>query len=353
VPAKLGEMLLRAGALNEAQLDQVLTAQAVYGGRLGTNLVEMGMIDEDELVRLLHEKLGVPCLDPVALDNLPEEIINTIPREMVSRYHVLPVALEGKRLTLAMADPSDSEAINEIGFVTGLAIVPRVCSELRMTVALERYCGIKRATRYIPSAGAVQPNFAADSESVHAGGVPGGASAATTPDKSRVTGTGKRSSLETLSERLATSSDDAQVVSALLSYLGAEFDTCSFWGVKRGQAVGIRAVDAGMEVADFAGSAVTIDKTEQLKRVVQEKRLFMGLWSAHAQDDLPLKSLGVDTQAPILLVPLSIEGQVAAVICVTDSKGRLAAGAFELQRVATMTALALEMLCLKKRIRSV
>ncbi|HJV36281.1 MAG TPA: hypothetical protein VJ604_14490, partial [Geomonas sp.] len=132
----LGEMLLKVGALTEEQLQQVLHAQAIYGGRLGTNLVEMGLVEEEDLARVLNEKMGVPHIDLAALNSVPAEVLSLVPSEMVQRYRVLPVEVKGRKLTLAMEDPSDFGALDDIGFVTGLVVVPRVCSELRLALAL-------------------------------------------------------------------------------------------------------------------------------------------------------------------------------------------------------------------------
>src|SRR5689334_17883355 len=167
---RLGEMMLHAGMLTPAQLEEVLRSQAAFGGRLGTNLVEMGLIEERDLVRLLHEKLGVSCVDASALLRVPESVLSLVPRDLVVKHRVVPVALNHKRLTLAMVDPSDFGAIEEVGFVTGLVIVPCVATELTVSLALERFFGVKRETRYIPVAGGVRSRFAEQAASMATAG---------------------------------------------------------------------------------------------------------------------------------------------------------------------------------------
>jgi hypothetical protein len=352
VSARLGEMLLKVGALTEDQLEQVLGAQSVYGGRLGTNLVEMGLLEEDELARLLYEKLGVPCIDAAALDSVPLELLEVVPLDMAQRYRVLPVALNGKRLLLAMADPSDFQAIDEIGFVTGLVIVPRVCPELRLNIALERYYGIKRAMRYIPVAGGLRTRFAGKAFSDADADAPAASGAALAgPPES---GSGRqRIAMDDLAERMAGARGEGEVVSALLEYLGGEFDRCAFFSLKKGTALGVQAVGSAAEVAGFAGCAIPVAETEQLRRVVQENRFFIGELSSTGADRRLMGAMGgLAAQVPALLMPVTMGGKVAAVICVNDLKGRLAGGVFELQRAVAMAQLAFEMLCLKKRIRS-
>jgi len=341
-------MLIKMGAITETQLEQALTAQSVYGGRLGTNLLEMGLIGEDELARILTQKLGVPCIDAATLNAIPKEVIDVIPLDMVQRYHVLPVALDGKRLTLAMADPSDFNAIDEIGFVTGLVVVPRVCSELRLNLALEHYCDIKRSIRYIPVQGGLRSRFNGDAthEDADAEGLPA--------QEEPVVGLcyGQHFTIQVLAERLAAVSREVQVVSALLAYLGGEFDRCGFFSLKGGTALGVQALGKGTEVEGFPGHAISVQDAKLLNRVVQERHLFLGELEAGGADAQLVESMGGDTPAPAVVVPLSVGGKVAAVICANDEKGRLAGGVFQLQQVAAMGELAFEMLCIRKRLRS-
>ncbi len=378
MPAKLGEMLLRAGALNEAQLEQVLGVQSFYGGRLGTNLIEMGLVGEDELARLLNEKLGVPSLDASALDSIPQEVLNVIPLDMVRRHRTLPVAVEGDRLFIAMADPTDAAAIEEIGFVTGLVVVPRVCSELRLAVALEHYCGIARSVRYVPisaereshSAGTGTPRSGADADLELRGH-----STAHTPAAKRVEASGDRSqlpeqsqfgqgaarlckpagkrvSVAAVGERLAAATGEAEVVTALLAYLHGEFDGGAFLGVQHGNECGTQVLGIAAPSRRFAGGAIALADTEQLQRVVRESRPCIGELPMFGGDGRLLREMGVSAGAAALLVPMTVSGQVVAVLCASGQPGVLAAAADELQQVAAKAELALEMLCLRKRIRT-
>jgi hypothetical protein len=370
MPAKLGEMLLRAGTLNEAQLERVLNAQAIYGGRLGTNLVEMGLVGEEELARLLNDKLGVPYLDAAALESVSDELLALIPLDMVRRYRVLPVALQGRRLTVTMADPWDLNAIDEIGFVTGMVVVPRLCSELRLAVALERYFGIARPLRYLPVASAAK----APVEERATPGKPGGHAAAegstVSPLEARTAAApveshsrplrreaasqpaegAKRSTVKAVAAKLAAAVGEAEVVSAVLAYLRGEFERGAFLGLKRQPPAGVQVIGLATEGGAIAGGAFPLDDARQLKRVVLERRLFVGELACEGGDARLLQSMGGDASAAAIMVPLAVAGQVVAVLCVKDSKGRLAAGVFELQRVAAMAELALEMLCIRKRI---
>lgn len=343
--ARLGEMLLKVGALTKGQLEKVLRAQAIYGGRLGTNLVEMGLVEEEELVHVLSEQLGVPCIGAQDLEDIPKPVLGILPLEVVQRYRALPVALDGRRLTLAMGNPSDFKALEEIGFITGMVIVPRVCSELRLSIALERLYGIKRPMRYIPVQGGVRSRFAP----------PAAHPADAAPEQGAWAGGGdliapERVHVKDLAQMLACASGEAEVVQALLSYLAGEFDRGAFLRLKGGVAHGVQAVGDGVPLQEFTGYRAEVAGTRELRRVVEERRVFLGEMGEEDCDVALVAAMGARPPAAALMVPVSLGGQVAAVICANDHHGRLGGGVFDLQRVAVMAELTFEMLSLRKRI---
>jgi hypothetical protein len=149
---KLGEILVEAGVMTPAQLGEALKNQVVFGGRLGTNLIEMGFLEENELAGFLSRKLGLPCVGPEQLMSVTPDVIRLVPKELAEKYQIVPLTLEKKRLTLAMLDPSDLPLMDEISFVTGYFIIPMISPELRMVLALEKHYGIKPDTRFIQAA---------------------------------------------------------------------------------------------------------------------------------------------------------------------------------------------------------
>jgi len=149
---KLGEILVEAGVMTPAQLGEALKSQVLYGGRLGTNLIEMGFLEENELAGFLSRKLGLPCVPPEQLMSVTPDVIRLVPKELAENYQIVPLALDKKRLTLAMLDPSDLPLMDEISFVTGYFIIPMISPELRMVLALEKHYGIKPDKRFVQAA---------------------------------------------------------------------------------------------------------------------------------------------------------------------------------------------------------
>jgi len=386
---RLGEMLLHNGALTEAQLEEVLSAQSIYGGRIGTNLLEMGLVSEEDLGRMLNEKLGVPCVEAASLEAVAPALVALIPLEMARNYRVLPIALEGRRLTVAMADPSDFRAIDEIGFATGLVVVPRVCPELRLSLALEHYYGLKRTVRYIPVEGGARTTVARmgkasvggealrgdevdriasgdaaipgprDPAAGHPGSTGNRVDAATlrpgrtagTPCSGATAGSrGLEDVMEALAGRFVSATCEAEVVNVLMSYLGEEFDRAGFLSLQRDTARGVQAVAEGGNVDQFGGWLVGLEDAALLKQVLREKEPYIGLLPAAGTEESILLKIGGRPGSSVLLLPLLIEGVAVAFLLVVDDKGRLAPGLFDLRRVVAKSELAFEMLGIRKRI---
>lgn len=137
---KLGELLVEAGLITPGQLQEALRYQKAAGGRMGSNLVAMGIITEDSLMDFLAQQTGVPRLDVKHID-VPGSVLERIPRRLAEQMTILPVAFkEPKSLVLAMADPSDLNAVDSARFASGLSIEPMVAahSALRLAIA-EQY----------------------------------------------------------------------------------------------------------------------------------------------------------------------------------------------------------------------
>jgi hypothetical protein len=137
---KIGEMLVAAGLLSSAQLQEALRHQRITGGRMGSNLVALGFVSEDLLMDFLAQKTGVPRLDLKNLD-IPVEVLQRIPRRLADQMNILPVAIkEPKSLMLAMTDPLDLNAVDSARFASGMNIEPVVASfsSLKQAIA-EQY----------------------------------------------------------------------------------------------------------------------------------------------------------------------------------------------------------------------
>ncbi|HEX8174354.1 MAG TPA: type IV-A pilus assembly ATPase PilB [Pyrinomonadaceae bacterium] len=136
--AKLGEILVRENLLSPQQLREALDYQREHGGRLGFNLVKLGLVSDDMITAVLSRQYGVPSVN-LELFDIDESVIRLIPQEVAQKYSVLPLSRVGATLTLAMVDPTNVFAMDDIKFMTGLNIEPVVVSEASVQEAIAKY----------------------------------------------------------------------------------------------------------------------------------------------------------------------------------------------------------------------
>jgi type IV pilus assembly protein PilB len=138
--SRIGELLVQANKITQDQLQQALSAQQGEGGRLGTHLVKLGFVDDQELVEFLSQRYGVPAINLIEIE-VDETIIKIIPPDVARKYTILPISKAGAKLTIAMVDPSNVFAMDDIKFMTGYNVEPVVASESALRDAIEKYYG--------------------------------------------------------------------------------------------------------------------------------------------------------------------------------------------------------------------
>jgi type IV pilus assembly protein PilB len=135
----IGDLLIREGLISEEQLKRALAEQRNNGARLGYTLVSLGFVSETDLTRVLARKYRVKAVDLSRIEDIDRRVINLVPSEIATRHLVLPLRRVGRTLTVAMADPTNLDAINELRFSTGFEIEPVVAGEYSLRKAVEKY----------------------------------------------------------------------------------------------------------------------------------------------------------------------------------------------------------------------
>jgi hypothetical protein len=149
---KIGELLIEAGLVSETQIGAALSEQQTWGGRIGNHLVKMGAVTDEELVAILSRQLEVPRID-FRRSRIQIPALRLLARDVCERWQVVPVAYKetrGKKmLLLAMADPSNLEAIGQVEFLTGCAVNPVIAAEGNIDAVID-HCyspaGLRDAT---------------------------------------------------------------------------------------------------------------------------------------------------------------------------------------------------------------
>ncbi|CAN5470331.1 type IV-A pilus assembly ATPase PilB [soil metagenome] len=136
--AKLGEILVRENLITSQQLRETLEYQRANGGRLGSNLVRLGHVSDDVVTAVLSRQYGVPSIN-LDLFQIEAEVIKLISEDVALKYSVLPISKVGATLTMAMADPTNVFAMDDIKFMTGLNVEPVIASETSIQLAIAKY----------------------------------------------------------------------------------------------------------------------------------------------------------------------------------------------------------------------
>jgi type IV pilus assembly protein PilB len=141
--AKLGEILVRENLISPQHLREALDYQREHGGRLGYNLVKLGLVSDDMITAVLSRQYGIPSVN-LELFQIDEPVLRLIPQEVAQKYSVLPLSRVGASLTLAMVDPTNVFAMDDIKFMTGLNVEPVVVAEASIQEAIAKYYGTSR-----------------------------------------------------------------------------------------------------------------------------------------------------------------------------------------------------------------
>ncbi|MDH3998417.1 MAG: hypothetical protein OET90_06220 [Desulfuromonadales bacterium] len=406
---KLGELLIKNNLLNQAQLEEALQAQVIFGGKLGTILIEMGLISENVLTEALEKLIGFPCAKPGELQKIPQNVIDAISPDQADRHQAVPVALSGKKLTLAMADPQDLQSIDDLSFRTGFIIKPILALEVRLVIALEKYYNIKRTMRYVaapnqamkaptktkpkpsaPPAAARQKKPPVNEpdvfDTVHEGatdsgddflGEPGSehiyqkvpAKTAPAQEPEEIVEAEELEIIEDLSDddlieelveedvTLATTAqalvdarDRNDVADALIRHLGAHFKRAALFIVVAGQVSGWRSAKDNEPIPGFEQFQLPLAEPSVLKTAVESNSYFLGPVPATGANLALTTFLGQPAPKSALLLPMSMLGRVVGLVYVDDPKADLSEAVIELQKLVSKGLMAFEILILQNKI---
>ena len=137
---RLGELLTKASLISQDQLKEALRVQKETGGKLGETLIKLGFVSEEDITECLSQQFGVPSIN-LAHFEIDSSVIKLIPGDVARKYNILPVNKTGATITIAMADPTNVFAMDDIKFMTGYNVEPVVASELGIKAAIDNYYG--------------------------------------------------------------------------------------------------------------------------------------------------------------------------------------------------------------------
>ncbi len=367
---KLGELLLLEHLITPDQLDEALKCQTIFGIKLGSSLIELGFITDEQLCRLLSSKLGVPAASSRAMSALSQEVISQVPAQLASKYRVVPIRLDGKKLALAMADPTDFKAADEVAFVTGFIIIPHVAPDVRITSALSEYYHVRGDVRYLMAEGElakkqrivpaqkaekiVIPITNTDGELQHIefptefegfAAIPG-----YEDDHILATAGVQQYSADQLLQDFIAAGERDQIGSAFIRYLGRDFAASALFILRNHMAVGWCGATAEKRVAGLEALTIPLDTPSVMKEVNETGQFFIGTLEPFSVHSRLLKTLAVGFDATFLALPITMQKKAVAVLLVSGDRSAIETRLQELQNLARKASLAFEILILKNKI---
>lgn len=318
---KLGDALVKEGLITRQQLDLALQRQVMFGGRLGTNIVELRVLGEDELTAFLSKFYRIPPVLPDMIASIEEDVINSVSSEIVEKYKILPFKKERNRLHAAMLNPRSLKEIDELRFITGFDIIPYVITELRLLFALEKYYGMKRELRYISLTDRFNPDAEVEQEDV---------------DKTRTAFTEVKETEEIAGILIQASYKIAARVAVFI--------------IKGGKIMGWKARGISIENFALAEKEVMGEEYSLFSDVLKRKSYYRGPVMNIKGNELLIKVLS-GTPQDALLMPINIRDKVIALLYVDNGNASvLNANVGYLSKLASMAGIAFEIILLKKKI---
>jgi type IV pilus assembly protein PilB len=144
MPSQIGELLIKGNLITSDQLQIALEHQREHGGRIGSILIALGYVQDDDITAILSKQYGVPSIN-LAYFEIDPAVIKLIPVETAQKYMVVPLSRVGSTITIATVDPTNVFAMDDIKFMTGFNVEPVVASEASIVEALEKYYGTPHA----------------------------------------------------------------------------------------------------------------------------------------------------------------------------------------------------------------
>lgn len=315
---KLGEALVKEGIITRQQLNHALERQVVYGGRIGTNLIELRFIGEEELTRFLGRFFNITPVTQEMLASIPTDVIESLSPEIVNKYKIIPFRKDRNRLHTAMLNPRDIKEIDEIRFVTGFDVIPYVITELRLLHCLEKYYGIKRDVRYVSLTDRFNP-------------------------EERV----EESTIEKIKKAFADVKETEEIAGILLQEVYRIAERVAIFAVREGKVTGWKA--RGLAVEGFK-IAEPEKEMSVFSDVLRNKTYYRGpILNIRGNEELIRLLSG--TPQDSLLIPIGIKDKTVAILYADNGNNSvLNANVGYLSKLATMAGIAFEIMILRKKL---
>jgi hypothetical protein len=376
---KLGELLISEGAITQDQLDEALKCHIFFGIKLGSSLIELDFIQEDVLVSLLSKKLGVPAVSHSEILDVPADVINRLSPAVAEKFRVVPVRYENKRLYVAMTDPTDFNAQEELAFITGKLIVPLIALEVHILQGLEKHYAVTRDYRYVCVSTELQKRKERKALDWSDGLVAGESKFAfisenqgREPESDLLNvaipkdlydpfkdifaeelspkQTLELYTIDKLSLDFSEAKNRDDIANVFIKYLGQEFAKGALLTIRGHNAFGWKAVSGESQIGDFETTMIELSKSSELSEMLIGKHYFFGpLSESHANQPI-IKALKLGASDTVLALPVVMNSRFVAMIVVSSDVIHLQQRVNELQKLVYKASLAFQILVMKNKL---
>jgi len=298
----LGQYLIKSGKISEEQLASALERQVIMGGRLGTNLIELGFLSEYELVNSLGQKFNMPTPQQKDLENIEPSLTQLISREIAEKYKIVPFKKNRTTLSIASQDPENLKVIDELQFITGCTIRNHITSEVRIMSALERLYQVKRPLRFVSSSNQDPQNPKENKNTP-------------TPIswlKKDLTPEEMERAIQEGKLALANAKDRDEALGTLLRMTHAVLERGILFLIKSGKILGYKGFP-DYRARDIARLNFNLSDLPILNSLVQTKTLFQGTFPNEPYYKDISQVFGGDSPEEVILLPIMLNQNVIAI----------------------------------------
>ncbi|MCK4622990.1 MAG: hypothetical protein KAT62_12335 [Desulfuromonadales bacterium] len=361
---RLGDYLIAAEQLTPEQLDEAIEYQCIYGGRLGTSLVELGFVNEELLARILSQQLRLHYIKPELLMDVPQNILDLIPKKFALKYQIVPYHKDQGKLYLAMNDVTNLTVIDELSFQLNHIIIPLAIPEIRLMLALKKHYGLKLSHRFEtleaqlkkrskavekPTAKRVTTDDENEAWPLLGDEEYSGEAANDEPCFGLATSPGDISRTS-LFQQLATAENRDDIAKALTAYLGQEFAACGLLMVRSPNVTGWMASFHGAELSGFDQLSIPLNGNSIFSQVVESRSHYLGPVIETPDNCTLLQRFNSKPTQNALIIPLLVRDRLISILYLQDNLEQLELRFAEVQNIAHKTEMSFTLLILKNKI---
>ena len=357
---KLGELLLQYNVVTVTQLQQALQSQKMYGGKLGSHLIEMGLLTHVQLSDFLTKQLSLPAATPKDFENIPPEIASLVTKEFAAKHKLMPICWDKHKVRVAFSDPLDLKAREEAAFMIGKPVIPMVAPESLIQYALSKYYQICEESRYIQimddsgfnNIEITNGEAAINGEFVHSSLADVASSEAEISREHLIEQTGGFTAAE-LARALANARNKEDIFRSLFRFLEPLFSVMIVFIARKDEVWGWMQQGLRLHEAQLRRRLLNIDQESSISEVFRKKDVVLDVLFTSTDLEI-LNKLGAENGLSYQIFPMLLSGKVVAAFLATTGTAmpppQVERQVSVIQKCLTKGSIALQMINLRRKI---